>query len=122
MLWKDINEKLLKYTDKYVNTCTYNWACRYIELIKKVYDSSFRDEYFEIILNELLKDRESHGSAHKTDIMYYSSLQILSFDKKVCRSFFILIERCTKWRMIKSVLLFRCIMLYNFLKKLLIRL
>jgi glycosyltransferase involved in cell wall biosynthesis len=87
MLWKDINEKLLKYTDKYVNTCTYNWACRYIELIKKVYDSSFRDEYFEIILNELLKDRE-YLNQHLTDQRIKRTLCIIHHYK-----FYLLIKK-----------------------------
>lgn len=80
MLWKDINQKLLKYTDKYVNTCTYNWACRYIELLKKVYNSSFRGEYFEIILDEFLKDRE-YLNQYLTDRRIKRTLCIVQYYK-----------------------------------------
>lgn len=56
-LWKEIHYKLLQITDKYVCECIYNWVCRYIVLLEKIYRSSFKDKYFDIVLNELIIDR-----------------------------------------------------------------
>ena len=57
-LWKEIHFKLLQRTNKYAQKCVYNWVCRYIGLIDKLYNSDYKNEYFQLVLDELLNEKQ----------------------------------------------------------------
>ena len=75
-MWADINNTLLKVSKKYVDQCASNWACRYITLLEKVYDSDFKDQYFPLVLKELI-DCKPYLIQHLSDKKLIRSLKLI---------------------------------------------
>ncbi len=75
-MWGDINNTLLKVSKKYVDQCAFNWACRYITLLEKVYDSDFKDQFFPLILEELI-DSKPYLIQHLSDKKLIRSLKLI---------------------------------------------